>query len=120
MQTVPFLRDHQQITGGPVPGVAGGGQPHPAAQHLQRGLPRAVVLAEFTPGRQGDQRLPKPVIVSAVHGVRPGRCATSARRRVAHRRVEKRNRVHNLQAQADSSRMPPTNSATTLTTSNPT
>jgi len=75
MQGMPGSGHDEKITGTAFPGRVSGGQPHPAAQHLDGGLAGILVLGQRGAGRHGEHRLTQRVLVAAVDGLgaAPGR-----------------------------------------------
>ena len=74
VQGVPGARYDQEVTGAAFPGRLAGGQPDPAAQHLNGGLARAFVLGQRGARGQGEHRLAQRVLMAAVHGLGAAAC----------------------------------------------
>src|SRR5204863_1402287 len=79
LERVPHGRHDEQVAVAPLPGVVTGAEPHPATQHVDGRVTRALVLGHGRAGRETDERLAKDVLMPAVHGL--GRTVVTVRPR---------------------------------------
>jgi hypothetical protein len=63
---VPLARDGHVTTGLRLPDVVARGEPHPAPQYPQRGLPGALVLRRLVTRHERDDRLAQRTVVATV------------------------------------------------------
>src|SRR5262245_26060380 len=76
---MPGVGEDQHVTGAAVPRCLPCPEPDPAAQNLNGGFPRVLMLIEGRTRGQGNDRLPQRMLMSAEHrlGAAPARCGPS-------------------------------------------
>jgi hypothetical protein len=77
MQGMPGSRYDEKVTGTTFPARVPGGQPDPAAQHLDGSLTEILVLSQGCARCHGEHRLPQRVLMAAIDGFSAASCQGS-------------------------------------------